>query len=118
MSSMKAIAYCHRRKGAHKLVELAVSDGRPVIRYAAAVAGLSVRRGKNRGHFNMGQHWTTMPLDSDDMLAGTGVYCEACGSEYWVSSLQSLASQAKKSGKPVVLKPLTSAEMPVVLPPS
>ncbi|WP_427018596.1 hypothetical protein ACQCSX_08715 [Pseudarthrobacter sp. P1] len=110
MSSNKVIAYCHRRKGAHKLVELVAVDGKPGVRCAEAVGGLSVRKNKSRGQFDIGQHWATVPLDSPDIDAGLPLYCEACGSEYFVPSLRLLVANALKSGKPEILRPLTASE--------
>lgn len=112
MSKIKPVAYCHRRKGAHKLAELVAIDGKPGIRYAGAVGGLSARKNKSRGQFDIGQHWTTLALESPAIDAGHTLYCEACGSEYFIGSLRQLIVTAKESGKPVILQPLTSADMP------
>ncbi len=112
MSNIKVIAYCHRRKGAHKLAELVAIDGKPGIKYADAIGGLSARKNKSRGQFNIAQSWTTLALESPDVDAGHPLYCEACGSEYFVPSLRMVIATAKESGKPVILQPLTTADTP------
>jgi hypothetical protein len=112
MSNIKPIAYCHRRKGAHKLAELVAVDGKPGIKYAEAIGGLSARKNKSRGQFDIAQGWATLPLDSADIDAGHSLYCEACGSEYFVHSFRALIATAKESGKPAILQPLTSADTP------
>ncbi len=104
MSNGRALAVCHRRRGRHVLAWLEAHDGRATVRYAAAVGGLSLRREKPRGQFNIGQSWAIIDLESEDVHAGTFLYCEACGSEYHVT-LSALVSSAKEHDTPVILQP-------------